>query len=184
MLKSLQEFTEFFWWISNSAKWLPTFSQSQLTWAMSPPVSCYCLQPSLASSWPTQCPYRKWKQWNCETFSETWHLITTCYLLVLIATHPQYVKLKREHREVSVMSSSHYGVFLLTTSHSPSQMLWFWPNDHLLSCSYTQTGPLPFHNQRHNIPFCSQSVPHHNICNLLSERAIDTISSQKPRLVE
>ena len=35
---SLQEFTRFVWWMSNSAKWPPTLRPSHVIWAVSPPV--------------------------------------------------------------------------------------------------------------------------------------------------
>ena len=42
---SLREFTQFIWWMYNSAKWPPTLGPSHLTWAVSPPVGCCCPQP-------------------------------------------------------------------------------------------------------------------------------------------
>jgi len=41
----LREFTRFIWWMWNSAKRPPTLRPSHLTWAVSPPVGSYRLQP-------------------------------------------------------------------------------------------------------------------------------------------
>jgi len=38
--KPLQEFSQFIWWIQNSAKLPPTIGQSQQTWIVSLPVDC------------------------------------------------------------------------------------------------------------------------------------------------
>ena len=43
--RSLWEFTQFIWWMQNSAKRLSTIRPSHLTWAVSPPVGIYRLQP-------------------------------------------------------------------------------------------------------------------------------------------
>jgi len=46
--RSLREFTQFIWWMKSSAKRPPTLRPSHLTWAASPPVGCYRLQPPSA----------------------------------------------------------------------------------------------------------------------------------------
>ena len=43
--RSLREFTRFIWWMYNSVKWLPTLRLRHVTWAVSPPVGSYRLQP-------------------------------------------------------------------------------------------------------------------------------------------
>jgi len=41
MAQLLREFTQFTWWIQNSARWLLTFGPSQLAWAAGPPIGSY-----------------------------------------------------------------------------------------------------------------------------------------------
>lgn len=57
-----------------------------------------------------------------------------------------------------------YGVFLSPVCYPPSQMLWSWSPHHLSSCKQVQ---FYLHHHMQKILLCSNSVPHHNIWNLL-----------------